>query len=323
MHNERFSGGTIVLDTAAIPDAPAAPEPDDDADSIIDALTLGTRDYLAKSGFTDACLGLSGGIDSAVTAAIAARAIGPDRVLGVAMPGKYSSDHALADARDLAERINCRFAVAPIADPYDGFAAQLEALFDDIDQPALGERMPDLTEQNLQSRVRGATMMAISNRTGALLLTTGNKSELAVGYCTLYGDMNGGLAVLSDLLKHQVYAVARRLNEDPHRFGFDRPPIPESTISKEPSAELAPDQRDADTLPPYDELDAIVERHIDRRQSAETIAAETGIARETVDRMLRLMRLNEYKRFQYAVGLKISPVAFGRGRRMPIVGRWE
>ncbi|MEM9166653.1 MAG: NAD+ synthase [Planctomycetota bacterium] len=315
----RFTGQDLVIDTNELPNAEPLPTPNDHRDDmLIEALTLGVRDYAHKSRFTTACLGLSGGIDSAVTAAIAARALGPNNILGIAMPGKYSSDHALADARDLATSLGLRFAVAPIAEPFDGFRQRIDTLFADIERPTLGQTMPDVTEQNLQSRIRGSLMMAVSNRTGDLLLTTGNKTELAVGYCTLYGDMNGGLAVLSDLYKQDVYSIAQRLNEAHAKLGFTNPPIPPSTIDKPPSAELAPDQLDTDTLPPYDLLDAIVELAIDHRASAEKIVEATGADRAIVDRMLRLIRINEYKRYQMPLGLKLTPVAFGRGRRMPL-----
>lgn len=322
----RWSGEPVVVDL----DAPPVPQQagqttglsgDHTNRDLIEAITIGVRDYARKSGFESACLGLSGGIDSAVTAAIAARAIGAGNVLGVAMPGKYSSDHSITDAHDLAARLGCRCFDAPIAEPFDGFRERLDILFADLGERTLGRNMPDITEENLQSRVRGTLMMAVSNRTGALLLTTGNKSELAVGYGTLYGDMNGGLAVISDLLKQEVYAVARALNDHHAQFGFDRPPIPESTITKPPSAELAPGQTDQDSLPPYDVLDEIVRRRVELRQSQDEIEAATGSDRETIDRMCRLIAINEYKRFQLAIGLKLKSVAFGPGRRMPLAAR--
>ncbi len=287
------------------------------------ALRVGVRDYLRKTGFTDAVLGLSGGIDSAVTGAIAVAALGAPRVVGVAMPSVYSSSHSIEDAQDLARRLGILCPVAPIGEPFEGYRRTLDPLFAELGRGVIGSTRPDLAEENLQSRVRGAMMMALSNRTGAMLLTTGNKSELAVGYCTLYGDMNGGLAVLSDCTKRLVYTLARWINANHAECGFAQPPIPERTIEKPPSAELAPDQLDSDSLPAYDELDAIVERRVERHQSAATIARETGIELATVRRIVRLIDVNEYKRKQTAVGLKITSVAFGPGRRMPIAQRWR
>jgi len=307
----------------------AAPEPRDpllttpDEELLFRALVLGTRDYLRKTGHTKAIIGLSGGIDSAITAAIAAVALGPERILGVAMPGKYSSEHSLTDAYDLACRLGVRCITTPIAEPFDGFRACLDASFSELGERPLGEQLPDITEENLQSRARGAILMALSNRTGALVLTTGNKSELAVGYCTLYGDMNGGLAVLSDVTKLEVYALARWMNANPERAGFDGPPIPPTTIDKPPSAELAPDQRDQDSLPPYEVLDEVIERYVEGKQSVSSIVRETGFERELVARLARLIDLNEYKRKQTAVGIKVSGIAFGSGRRVPIAQGWR
>ncbi len=317
--NPRWSGEALVVETGS--DTVVQRSPTGGASELTEALTLGVRDYARKCGFNAVCLGLSGGIDSAVTAAIAARAVGGSKVIGVAMPSKYSSTHSIEDAYDLAGRIGCDCRKAPIKRPFEGYRETIDTLFGKLGHKPLAQEHPDLTEENLQSRVRGTMMMAVSNRTGALLLTTGNKSELAVGYSTLYGDMNGGLAVLSDLLKKDVYAIARYLNAHHHELGFGRPPIPESTITKPPSAELAPDQKDSDSLPPYDVLDEIVRRRIEQRESPEQIEAETGFDRETIDRVCRLIAVNEYKRKQLAVGLKLTPVAFGRGRRMPLAGR--
>lgn len=287
------------------------------------ALTLGVRDYLRKTGFSSAIIGLSGGIDSALTACIAAAALGPANVLGVAMPGPYSSDHARADAFELARRLGVACVEAPIAEPMSGFRGVLDGVFGARGVARLGERLPDLTEENLQSRLRGTTLMALSNRTGAIVLTTGNKSEMAVGYCTLYGDMNGGLGVLSDLTKRQVYALSRWINEHHRSIGLgDQPPIPESTLGKAPSAELRPDQKDQDSLPPYDELDAILALRVQGRLSPATIARRTGLALGLVERITRMIDLSEYKRRQAAVGLKVTGVAFGSGRRMPIARGW-
>jgi NAD+ synthase (glutamine-hydrolysing) len=294
----------------------------DDERLVIDALTVGVRDYLGKCGFKSACLGLSGGIDSAITAAIAVRALGPDAVTGVAMPGPFSSEGSITDAYALADNLGMRCITMPIATPFDAHRAVLDTGFGELGLRRLGEQLPDLTQENLQSRVRGALMMGLSNRTGALLLTTGNKSELAVGYCTLYGDMNGGLAVISDVPKTLVFRVCRYLNDHHADFGFRVPPIPGSTLTKPPSAELAPGQLDTDSLPPYEILDEIVERHVEHKQSSARIAAETGFDPPVVARICRLIDLNEYKRRQLAVGLKITHTAFGPGRRMPIAQRW-
>ncbi|HYE63337.1 MAG TPA: NAD+ synthase [Phycisphaerales bacterium] len=286
------------------------------------ALTTGIKDYLRKTGFTRALLGLSGGIDSALTAALAVAALGAPNVLGVAMPSHYSSTHSVEDALDLASRLSIPCPVVPIEDPFTTFERTLNPTFQSLHQPALGEKLPDIAEENLQSRLRGTLLMALSNRTGAIVLTTGNKSELAVGYCTLYGDMNGGLAVLSDVTKQLVYRLSRWINANHLKCGFQEPPIPERTITKVPSAELRPNQTDQDSLPPYDILDAIIERHVERHQSADTIIKETGYDEPTVRRVLRLIALAEYKRKQAAIGLKVTTVAFGPGRRFPIAQRW-
>lgn len=315
-----FDEHTLIVDLA---DArPITPPHIPDERLVIDALTTGVRDYLGKCGFRRVCLGLSGGIDSAITAAIAVRAIGPDAVLGATMPGPFSSEGSVSDAHALATNLGMRCITMPIATAFDGHRSILDDAFGALDQPTLGARLPDLAQENLQSRVRGALMMGLSNRTGALLLTTGNKSELAVGYCTLYGDMNGGLAVISDVPKTMVYRVCRYLNEHHAELGFRVPPIPEATLTKPPSAELAPGQLDTDSLPPYEVLDEIVERHVEHRQSSARITAETGFDPAVVTRVCRLIDLNEYKRRQLAVGLKITHVAFGPGRRMPIAQRW-
>jgi len=315
--NTAFTDELLIVDTNSLNTVSrqitAAP-----TSRVLDALTLGVRDYVRKTDFTKACIGLSGGIDSSLTAAIACRAIGPENITGIAMPGKYSSQHSIDDAKDLASRLGCTFAVAPIEEPYTGYESMLNSLFDTLDMRQLGAQLPDITEENLQSRVRGAVLMALSNRTGALLLTTGNKSELAVGYCTLYGDMNGGLGVLSDVPKNLVYELSRDINERFAELGFDSSPIPENTITKPPSAELAPGQRDSDSLPPYDVLDEIVRRNVEEHQLAPKIAEETGFDAEVCKRIVRLIALNEYKRKQTPVGLKVTSVAFGSGRRMPI-----
>ncbi|MDQ7006613.1 MAG: NAD+ synthase [Acidobacteriota bacterium] len=318
-----FDSEPLVVELPAVADDTPGAEEEGDLDlELFKALRLGIADYLRKTGFDKALIGLSGGIDSAVTAALAVAALGPGRVRGVALPGKYSSEHSLRDAEELARRLGIAYQVIPISAAFEGFRELLDAAFRENGEARLGERLPDLAEENLQARVRGTVLMALSNRSGAIVLTTGNKSELAVGYCTLYGDMNGGLAVLSDVAKTQVYRLARLLDARPSECGLAGPPIPESTITKPPSAELAPDQRDSDSLPPYDVLDEIVQRYVEDRHSAATIAEATGFDPELVGRIVRLITRNEYKRKQAAIGLKVTSVAFGRGRRMPIAQGW-
>lgn len=270
------------------------------------ALVLGLRDYAHKSGFSKGLIGLSGGIDSAVTAALATEALGADNVIGISLPSAISSDHSKDDARDLAQNLGIAFNTLPIQKIVDAATDELKPLF--------GDRPTDVTEENLQARARALLLMAVSNKLGALLLTTGNKSELAVGYCTLYGDMCGGLAVISDVPKTQVFALARHLNKD----GIA---IPENTIEKPPSAELRPDQKDSDSLPEYDVLDAILHAYVEEEKSISTLLA-SGFDEETVRRIIRLVDLNEYKRKQAAPGLKTTPLAFGVGRRMPIVQKY-
>ncbi len=269
------------------------------------ALCLGLRDYTAKCGFRDVVLGLSGGIDSAVTAALAADALGPAHVTGVAMPTRYSSDHSLRDAAQVARNLGIAYHVLPI----DGiFQEYLDVLKGTL--PA-----SDVAEQNLQARARGAVLMAFSNTLGSMLLSTGNKSELAVGYCTLYGDMCGGLAVISDVPKTLVYDLARYVNRE-------REIIPLSSLTKAPSAELRPDQTDQDTLPPYEIIDRVVEAYIERDQDVGTIV-RSGIDRDVVEDIVRRITLNEYKRRQAAPGLKITSKAFGVGRRFPIAAAYQ
>jgi NAD+ synthase (glutamine-hydrolysing) len=267
------------------------------------ALVLGVRDYVSKTHFRQVLLGLSGGIDSALTAAIAAEALGPENVLGVMMPSCYSSEGSIDHSVELAGHLGIRTLTLPIAgimQTYDGVLAEAFRGFH-----------TDVTEENIQSRIRGNLLMALSNKYGALLLTTGNKSELSVGYCTLYGDMNGGLAVIADLPKMMVYRVARWRNRR-------RPDIPDEILTKAPSAELRPGQTDQDSLPPYDVLDQILELHIEQCQSADEIIAR-GFHEETVRRVLRMVRIAEFKRKQAAPGLKVTSRAFGTGWRMPIV----
>jgi NAD+ synthetase len=261
-------------------------------------------DYVRKCGFKSVVLGLSGGIDSALTAAIAVDALGKDRVVGVAMPSRFSSDHSVNDARQLAQNLGIQFHTIPIGDVHDAFERTLA--------PAFAGRAPDVTEENLQARARGMLLMAFSNKFNHLLLTTGNKSELAVGYCTLYGDMCGGLAVISDVPKTQVWEMSRWINQQ-----AGRELIPRSSIDKVPSAELRPNQTDQDSLPPYDVLDGIIHRYVEDEQSAAEIVA-AGFDSATVERVIKLFDRSEYKRRQAAPGLKVTSRAFGFGRRMPI-----
>jgi NAD+ synthase/NAD+ synthase (glutamine-hydrolysing) len=266
------------------------------------ALVFGVRDYVRKTRFGKVLLGLSGGIDSALTAAIAADAVGPENVLAVMMPSCYSSRGSIDDSVELAANLGITVVTLPIGGIMKGYDEVLEGVFRGLAQ--------DVTEENIQSRIRGALLMALSNKHGSLLLTTGNKSELAVGYCTLYGDMNGGLAVIADLPKTMVYRVSQWRNRR-------KPDIPENILTKAPSAELRPGQTDQDSLPPYDLLDQILELHIERCQSAEDIVAQ-GFDEQTVGRILRLVRVAEFKRKQAAPGLKVTSRAFGTGWRMPI-----
>jgi len=304
----------VMVDVAAGRGTVAPFDPSDER-SALAALALGTRDYARRCGFRQALLGLSGGIDSALVACIAARALGPRNVLGVAMPSRYSSAGALADAQALANALGIDFCVIPI-EPM--FAAYLDTLAAPLERfapprpPDAAAAAADLTAQNLQARVRGAMLMALSNRQDRLLLTTGNKSELATGYCTLYGDMAGGLAVISDAPKTLVYRLAHAVNAQ-----AGTALIPESTLTKPPSAELRPDQTDQDTLPPYDLLDAILEAHLVEGLDAPALVAR-GFAPAIVDDVLRRVRTSEYKRRQMPPGLKITGKAFGPGRRYPI-----
>jgi NAD+ synthase (glutamine-hydrolysing) len=272
------------------------------------ALVLGTKDYVRKCGFQRAIVGLSGGIDSALTASIAADALGPENVIGIGMPGPYSSPGSIDDARALAANLKIRFELLSIDEIYQSTSQTLSAVFAGLPE--------DATEENIQSRARGMLLMALSNKFGALVLSTGNKSELAVGYCTLYGDMVGGLAVISDVPKTLVYRLSAYVNSR-------RKVIPEATIEKPPSAELRPDQRDSDSLPPYDVLDAILEDYVEESYSAEQIAAAHHFDLELVRRVLRMVERSEYKRQQAAPGIKISAKAFGYGRRFPIAAKSE
>ena len=279
-----------------------------DEASAYSALVLGTRDYIQKCGFKKAIVGLSGGIDSALTAVIAADAVGADNVIGVGMPGPYSSPGSIEDARSLAKNLGIRFELLSINPAYEAYRQILHDVFAGLPQ--------DVTEENIQARARGALLMALSNKFGAIVLSTGNKSELGVGYCTLYGDMVGGLAVISDVPKTLVYRLSAYVNSH-------RRVIPQATLEKPPSAELRPDQKDSDSLPPYDVLDAILEDYIEDSHSAEQIAADRKFDVQIVKRVIRLVDRAEYKRQQAAPGLKISPKAFGYGRRVPIAAKFE
>ena len=301
-----FAEDFIVVDleasTTPIPTVPA------DEEMVFGALALGTRDYLHKCGFKSAVLGLSGGIDSALTAVIAADALGRENVRGVALPSQFSSQGSLDDARKVAENLGIQFDVVPIQPMFVTAKEQLGKIF--------AGRAEDTTEENIQARLRGVILMAMANKFGSLLLTTGNKSELAVGYCTLYGDMCGGLAVISDVPKTMVYKIARWVNRK-------REIIPANSITKAPSAELRPNQTDQDSLPPYDALDTILNAYVvEGRTAAEII--QSGHDEQTVQRVVRLINLNEYKRRQAAPGLKVTTKAFGVGRRVPVAQRhWE
>jgi NAD+ synthase/NAD+ synthase (glutamine-hydrolysing) len=276
--------------------------------SVYAALVLGTRDYIRKCGFQKAIIGLSGGIDSALTAVIAADAVGPENVIGVGMPGPYSSAGSIDDARALAKNLGIRFELLSIAPAFQAYRETLKDVFAGLPE--------DVTEENLQSRARGMLLMALSNKFGAIVLSTGNKSELGVGYCTLYGDMVGGLAVISDVPKTLIYKLSRYANSR-------RAVIPIDTLQKPPSAELRPGQKDSDSLPPYEVLDAVLEDYVESAYSAEQIAAEHGFDLGLVKRVMRMVDRAEYKRQQAAPGIKISPKAFGYGRRFPIAAKSE
>jgi len=302
----------IELAATAAPAKPAlparpAPAPRDPEAEVYDALVLATRDYVRKNGFGAAVLGLSGGIDSALCACIAADALGPGRVVGVSMPGPYSAGFSREDAEALCRALGLRFYAIPIVEVFESYGRALA--------PAFAGRAGDITEENLQARIRGNYLMALSNKYGWLVLTTGNKSETSVGYSTLYGDTAGGFAVLKDVYKTMVYRLAR------HRNGRSAA-IPERTLTRPPTAELRPDQADQDTLPPYDALDAILEAYVEEDRSvAEMVAA--GHDEATVRRVMRMVDAAEYKRRQSPPGVKITPRAFGRDRRLPITNRWR
>ena len=302
---EMFAEDFVVADTDSTTAVERIASPDEEY--VYKALVLGLRDYLYKCGFKCAVLGLSGGIDSALVACLAVAALGAENVRGISLPSQYSSRGSLDDARLLAERLGIRHEVIPIQSAF-------ETLKQDL-QPVFAGRPEDTTEENIQARLRGVILMALSNKFGSLLLTTGNKSELAVGYCTLYGDMCGGLAVISDVPKTMVYRLARWINRE-------REIIPESSITKPPSAELRPNQTDQDSLPPYEALDAILDAYVVQGKSLSEIIA-AGFDEQTVKRVVRLIDFNEYKRRQAAPGLKVTSKAFGVGRRIPIAQKYQ
>ena len=301
-----FEEDFVVVDTESKTAIPRFEMPAEEA--IYQALVLGLRDYFYKCGFKSAVLGLSGGIDSAVTACIAVDALGKANVRGLSLPSQFSSQHSLDDARVLAKNLDIQYDVVPIQPAFEIVKQQL--------QPVFAGKPEDTAEENVQARLRGVILMGLSNKYGSLLLTTGNKSEIAVGYCTLYGDMAGGLAVISDVPKTMIYRLAKWINRE-------REIIPDSTITKPPSAELRPNQCDQDSLPPYDVLDAILDLYVVQMKSMSDIIA-AGFDEATVRRVIRLIDLSEYKRRQAAPGLKVTTKAFGMGRRMPIAQRyWE
>lgn len=281
----------------------------EECEAVYQALVLGLRDYIRKCGFSRVLIGLSGGIDSALTAALAVEAVGRENVMGVAMPGPYSSDHSVRDAKEMAEKLGIRFEQISITGSYDRVLEQLA--------PVFAGMQPDAAEENIQARLRGVTLMALSNKTGAMVLTTGNKSELAVGYCTLYGDMCGGLAVISDVPKTMVYTLSRVANRRLNNA------IPENVFTKPPSAELRPNQKDSDSLPEYDVLDKILEAYIEHNHSPKVIASSLQLPIALVEDIVTKVDRNEYKRQQAAPGLKVTSKAFGIGRRFPIAQRFS
>jgi NAD+ synthase/NAD+ synthase (glutamine-hydrolysing) len=301
-----FEEDVVLFDTVTS-EGDIHEQPDDEIAYAYQALVTGTRDYVRKCRFTKAIVALSGGIDSAVVASIAVAALGPRNVLGVSMPGPYSSEGSKTDAKALADNLGIEFLTIPIGEVFESYIKVLK--------PAFGDRKPDTAEENIQARIRGNYLMALSNKFGSMVLSTGNKSESAVGYCTLYGDMAGGLAVISDVPKLMVYELAHYINRE-------RELIPRSTITKPPSAELRPDQKDTDSLPPYQVLDRILKAYIEEVKAPEQIAAELGYDLKLVREIAALVDRNEYKRKQAAPGLKITSRAFGFGRPFPIAQRF-
>jgi NAD+ synthase (glutamine-hydrolysing) len=308
----RFEEGFMLLSPAG-PSA-TAPAIDAPEEETFRALVAGIRGYFRKTGHARALLGLSGGIDSAVVAALAAAALGPGQVAGVLLPSRFSSEGSRRDAIESAARLRL---AAPREIPIEGPHAALAAA------AATAAPIEGLADENLQSRIRGTLLMAVANSEGSLLLTTGNKSEIATGYCTLYGDMSGALGPIGDLLKTEVYSLARWMNEHHARLGFAGPPVPPSSIEKAPSAELRADQRDQDTLPPYEQLDALIEAAVEQERDETAAAAAAGMPLEEARRWLRLIDLAEFKRHQAAPVLKVKPRSFGRGRPMPLAASWR
>ncbi|MGD0060339.1 MAG: NAD+ synthase [Verrucomicrobiia bacterium] len=308
-----FAEDLVLIDLDS--PVPIQPVPVKPAAALYDALVLGLRDYTRKCGFKSVVLGLSGGIDSAVTACLAVAALGAENVMGVSMPSQFSSRGSIEDARDLAHNLGIRWETIAIQEVFERFKATLQPVFKGLPE--------DTTEENIQARIRGTTLMALSNKFGHMLLTTGNKSELAVGYCTLYGDMNGGLGVIADVPKTMVYELARYINENGKRMmGKEGFPIPGSSITKAPSAELRPNQTDRDSLPPYDVLDAIIKHYVEEVKSTAEIVKETGYGEKLVRDIVRKIDLNEYKRKQTPPCLRVTTKAFGIGRRVPIAQRY-
>jgi NAD+ synthase (glutamine-hydrolysing) len=304
-HGKLFEEDFVLFDIDAA--QPILPPSSSDEEKVYRALVLGLRDYLHKCGFKSAVLGLSGGIDSALTAVLAVEALGKENVRGISLPSQFSSPGSLEDARVLAANLGIRYDVVPIQPAFEAVRGQLAPVFTGMKE--------DTTEENIQARLRGVILMAMSNKFGSLLLTTGNKSEMAVGYCTLYGDMNGGLAVISDVPKMMVYRISKWINRE-------REIIPASSITKAPSAELRPNQTDQDSLPPYEVLDAILEEYVINLKTTRDIIA-MGFDEATVKRVVRLIDFSEYKRRQAAPGLKVTSKAFGVGRRIPIAQRFR
>ncbi|MEN8258524.1 MAG: NAD+ synthase [Thermodesulfobacteriota bacterium] len=300
-----FADDMLLIDTGCL--APVACPQANEVAAVHDALVMGTRDYVRKCGFSKALVGLSGGVDSALTCALACKALGPENVMGVGLPSPYSSQGSIDDARALAANLGIRFELLPISDIFESFKSNLAPLFEGYSE--------DVTEQNIQARIRSVLLMALANKYQSLLLTTGNKSELAVGYCTLYGDMSGALAVISDVPKMLVYELSRYVNSE-------KEIIPANTIAKPPSAELAPDQSDQDDLPPYEMLDPILTAYLEEHRSIAEIVS-LGFSAEIVRDVVRRIKINEYKRKQAALGLKVTSKAFGFGRRYPTAEKFQ
>jgi NAD+ synthetase len=305
-----FREDIVMADSATATGRPpyTGDEAEQETEAAYEALVLGTRDYVLKTGFRKVLLGLSGGIDSALVAAIAVDALGAENVTAVGMPSQYSSTGSVEDSRKLAANLGIRFEILPIGSLFEEFENTLA--------PVFSGTHPDLTEENLQSRIRGTLLMALSNKFSSLVLTTGNKSEMSVGYCTLYGDMVGALAVIGDLVKTRVYALCRWVNRNGEV-------IPEAILTKPPSAELRPDQKDTDSLPPYDVLDPILEAYVERYETPAQIVSAYGFPPAIVEQVVRLVERTEYKRQQAAPVLKVTPKSFGMGRRFPIAARTE